>query len=504
MFFPHANTMLPTMKPINRVLRTPLVSAVAALLPVVCGCGYQIDWPDAPARVERSADGETRCYAVGRKGKIDYRQHLVDGRVTRLEFGDSTSGAPEDTVDYTARHDDWPHFLIILDGVPFDTAERLYADGHFRLFEPPRRVVSVYPAMTDLALSKLFGTPPCVAYESRFFDRKRNTMAGGNTDYLEGKNAPWIADVDYAAPQNVAVGTYLNPRPVFDRELREMYRLFRTHNGPFASAYSVGSAGLGTRGGEAAIREYLIQIDRLCERITYERRGKVRFSVTADHGHGLQRCRRVSLKDPLRRAGFNPSDTIKGPKDVVQPEYGLVTFAQFFTESPMEVAAVLDSQSAVDVVSFVVNDGVVVLKKGQRAEIRRGEHGFIYRPVSGDPLGIVPLIETMREAGLVTDNGEINDGQFLRLSADMTYPDALRRLWDCHHQLVQQPADVVVSLKPGFCVGSKFFEFFVGPVASTHGALDKLSSVTFLLTNRATSATAQVLRVGDVVRAIRD
>lgn len=492
------------MKSTGRVLSISVVLAAAALLSSVCGCGYRIDWPDMPKRVERNAEAETRCYAIDSKGRINYRQYLVDGRIVRLEFDDNADGTPEETVDFIAKHDEWPQFLIVLDGVPFDVAERLYAEGRFRLFEPPRRVVSVYPAMTDLALSRLFGTPPCAAYESRYFDRQRNTMAGGNADYIEGKNAPWIADVDYAAPQNVAVGTYLNPHSVFDRELQAMYKLFRTHKGPFASAYSVGSAGLGTRGGEAAIRAYLIQIDRLCERITYERRGRVRFSVTADHGHGLQRCRRISLKDALRKAGFNPSESIKGQKDVVQPEYGLVTFAQFFTSSPAEVAAALDGQSSVDIVSFVENDCIVVLKKGQRAEIRKGAHGFVYRPISGDPLGLVPLIETMREAGLVTEDGEINDGRFLQMSADEAYPDALRRLWDCHHRLVEQPADVVVSLKPGFCVGSKFFDFFVGPVASTHGALDRLSSVTFLLTNRSTSKAAQVLRVGDVVRSIRD
>ncbi len=475
---------------------------VLAALFSLGGCAYRIEWPHAPSPIESGVEGPVRRYAIGSGGKINYVQHLSNGRIQHLEFDDNADGTPEAAVDLAAAYANWPHFLIILDGVPFRVVHQLYEEGRFRLFEPPQPVVSVYPAMTDLALSRLFGTPPCVAYEALWYDRDLGKMAGGNAAYLEGENAPWLRDVDYAAPQDVAVGTYINPPSVFDRELREMHRLFREHPGPFASAYSVGTAGLGTRGGAAAIREYLIEIDRLCERVTYERRGRVRFSITADHGHGLRRCRRVSLKDTLRRAGFTISKTLNGSKDVVQPEYGLVTFAQFFTDAPQDVAAELVRHQAADIVSFAQDDRVIVLKRDQRADILKGESGYFYQPVHGDPLEIEPIIAAMRDRGFVSEDGEIDDREFLRLSVNSTYPDALHRLWECHHTLVRRPADVVVSLKPGFCVGSKFFNFMIGPVASTHGALDSASSVTFLLTNRPTGEIADVLRIGDVVGEI--
>ena len=134
------------------------------------GCGHRIDWPDRPTS-RRTADGLTSLtFRIDRSERPNYIQRLRDGRIVTLEFDDDADGVTDEAVDLTRPIGDFPHFVIVLDGVPFEVVDELRAQGHFRLFGPPERLVSVFPAMTDLALSRLFRTKPCVAAEALFFD----------------------------------------------------------------------------------------------------------------------------------------------------------------------------------------------------------------------------------------------------------------------------------------------------------------------------------------------
>jgi hypothetical protein len=311
--------------------------------------------------------------------------------------------------------------------------------------------------------------------------------------------------VDYHAPQNVAVDTYLHPWSVFSAELRQMWRLFGETSAPLAVAYSVGTAGIGTRQGEQGIRAYLADVDKLCERVTYDRRGKVHFSILADHGQSLQPCQRVSFRKVLTEAGFRVTKSLEKPNDVVVVSYGLITCALFHTDQPRAVASTLVEHPAVDLVMFRDGDGVAVQKRGPTAGtastaiIQQQPGGFVYDTADGDPLGLGTIIDRLRAAGHVASDGTIADGPLLRATAGHEYPDPLHRVWSCFNGLVVKPADVIASLKPDACHGSKFFHFFVAPVASTHGSLRRRGSVTFLLTNALPIPLPDVLRVEDVL-----
>lgn len=462
---------------------------------------YRVHWPDGEVRTVQAGAGDTRrVYTLGGGDRPNYEQILEDGRVRALVFHDGTGAAEQ--VDLRGEQPDWPHFLIILDGVPFDLVQTMYEEGLFRLFAPPVRVVSGFPAMTDVALSKVFHSKSCRGFEAQFYDRAKRALSSGNDVYLSGENAPWQPFVTYCAPQNVAVNTYLSPWSVFSTELGEMDKLFSRTTLPFASAYSVGAAGVGTREGEPGIRAYLTQVNQLCERITYDRRGRVRFSITADHGQGLQQCERVTFDQTLADAGFRVSSSLGKPRDVVVVSYGLVTCAQFYTDQPRPVAGALAGDPAIDLATFREGDRVFILKPDATATIERREAGFVYDATNGDPLELAPIIDRLRAAGHVTADGAIADRPLLAATAQHRYPDPLHRIWTCFDGTVLCPPDVVVSLKADKCHGSKFFHFFVNPVASTHGSLESLSSVTFLLTNTTSSSLPAVLRSEDLLDTI--
>ena len=206
-----------------------LVSMLALTFISVCAVcvRYRPEWPEGTVTTRPAESGTVeKSYAFNSNSKTKYTQHLENGRVTALLFDDNGDSAAEETVNLLGDHPDWPHFLVILDGVPFDVVEAMYNEGHFRLFPPPVRVAAGFPAMTDIAISRIFHTKPCLAGEALYFDRAKNRLSNGDDVYLSGKNAPWLPYVDYAAPQRVAIGTYLDPPSVFSQEMQAMQELF--------------------------------------------------------------------------------------------------------------------------------------------------------------------------------------------------------------------------------------------------------------------------------------
>jgi len=77
------------------------------------------------------------------------------------------------------------HLIICIDGVGFSTISKLRAQGRFKIFNPPARMISTFPSLTNLALSKILepaGASMACGYEESFFDTEANRMRGGILD----------------------------------------------------------------------------------------------------------------------------------------------------------------------------------------------------------------------------------------------------------------------------------------------------------------------------------
>lgn len=494
--------MLLCSSPVAR-LAPPLVF-VLMVLGELSGCAAPPRFPD-PWQV-RFRDGEkVVAFDVRCDEEPDYWQyHGPDGRVRAIAYDDgagSGAGCPGERIELDRIPPaDCPHLIIALDGVPFELVQELYQAGAFPLFYPPAPVIACYPSMTDLALAELFHAPRCLAFQAEYYDRAAGRMAGGSTEYLKGENAPWVAQMSYSGSFWLHLLVYLDPQTVFNHELRRMYEVFQTKDAGHAAAYSVGTAGLGTRGGAAAIREYLHAVNALCERIVYDRRGRVKITLVADHGHNLVENRRVSFKNRLRAAGYRPADRLRKPRDVVVIEYGLVTYADFYTDDPAGVATCLLADAAVAFTCYPEGDAVVVRDATGAARITRGPHGFRYAPEGGDPLWLGPILARLRQDGHISPDGDIDDDALFAVTAAHEYPDPLRRIWLTFHGLVAHPPDLIADLHNGNCHGSGFFARAIGRVASTHGSLNTASSTTFVMSMLGELPGA--LRSSDVLPAL--
>ena len=96
----------------------------------------------------------------------------------------------------------------------------------------------------------------------------------------------------------------------------------------------------------------------------------------------------------------------------------------------------------------------------------------------------------------------IDDRALLAATAEHCYPDPLHRAWWALNGVTQEPADVIASLHNGYGHGDRFFNFMLGGVASTHGSIDRLSSMSFVLTMR--GQLPPIFRVEDALDRLND
>ncbi len=471
--------------------------AVFASMAVVSasGCHKSVTFPGKPVKAPPAgATGETPVgYAIESKDQHDYFEiRDASRRVVRLEFvcNGNTESVELAKVDRAAV----PHIVIALDGVPFQVVEAMWREGHFRLFPAPTRTVGTYPSMTDLCYNELLHTSPSPGLQAKYYDCKKNDIVGGTGNYLSGENSPWEARLDYrfriSAWRNAYAYTY--PWKLFNEELAGMKRVFDEASGPVTKiGYSFVTAGIGTRFGEKGMHDYLEVIERFAQQITYQRRGKVSITLTADHGHNMQAGKWVSFKKYLEGRGWRIRDSISNDNDVATVEFGLVTYAAFNTCKPEKLAVDLMGHETVDLVTYSEGDVVMVIRGTEKARITAGPQkdangrptACRYEPLRGDPLHYGPVIEKLKVAGKVSADGFVNHDACFLETLDHEYPDAPWRIWTGFHYLVSNPANVIASLKDPWFNGSAFFNFMVTDLSS-HGSLNRLNSETFVLSNR--------------------
>ncbi len=474
------------------------------LMAAVAGCSM------APAFPVRPVEAHARLLAfdMDGDGRDDYWQLLNDdGQKVELRFDTDGDGKPDETVrPADLSPSDCLHAIIVLDGVPFEVVTALYDEGWLRLFPRPSRAVSVFPVMTDLALTRVFTKETCLGYEAQYWDRARKRLTDGNWVYLSGANAPWRPRMDYSCSLWLDANSYLNPEALWRDELGGITRAIRRAQTGTVRVYSVATAGLATRRGRDAIVDCLQTVDSLCERLTWERRGRIRFTIFADHGHDLVPAENVDLRSHLEAAGFRWSQRLEDHRSVCSARFGLVSCAVLNTQDPEGVTDALMTHPAVDLAAYPKpsapdNRVIVVRRGGQAAEISRDPAGrFLYRTLEGDPLGLAPIQIALSEAGKLTADGAAADRDWFAATAGHEYPDPLYRIWLAFNGLVRNPADVIVSLKEGYYTGSGFFSAMV-TVASTHGALTQRGSTTFAVSNHV--ALPPELRVEDLATWVR-
>jgi len=482
----------------NKWLWFPLIIST---LTVTINCQSVPDFPEYPQSITLTDhQQQLNSYDLDQNRSPDYFQRQNDfGRIVELRLTSPDHSTQTVFLD-DIPNSDVPHFIIALDGVPFELINQLYQKGLFRLFHPPAKVISCFPSMTDLAFQQIFHSAQPIAYQAKHFDRSSNRMIPGNQIYLSGQNADWINYLDYRCDTILDAVSYVKPNLVFNHELTAMHKLFRRPGADTRIAYTVATAGLATQKGRSGILEHLHTIDRFCQQLVFEHKGRVKITLLADHGHSLFGCQRIQFDQFLQGNNFHMTDQLENPRDVVMVDYGLVAFVAVFTDQPAQLAHVLLNHPAVDFICYPKNQTIVVQNIAGKAVIRHRNQRYSYTIETGDPLQLLPIIEQLRQKNIIDQNGFIDDRALFCATVDHTYPDPLRRIHQAFNGLVQKPADLIVTLKDGFCHVSDAFDIFIDNATSTHGSLNQANSATFIMTML--GPTPQPLRLEDILPAL--
>jgi len=132
------------------------------------------------------------------------------------------------------------------------------------------------------------------------------------------------------------------------------------------------------------------------------------------------------------------------------------------------------------------------------AELAWSHDGRRYRydARDGDPLGLLPVFESLRIAGRLDADGFASDADLFAATSLASFPDPAARIRAWTMNQVRNPADVLVSLKPGYYHGIESFRHIVN-LAGTHGGLESGSLGFAMGTYRLAPAT----RLSDLIPA---
>ena len=451
-----------------------------------------------PTKTLRETNGIS-WYDVNRDGKAEFG--VGRGEVLYDDDQDGAADRAYRLSDY--RNEEVSHLIILLDSIPYQVVAERYARGEFRYFSAPVKVIPVFPTLTEVCYTRVLGAPALGGFTDQYFDVRKNAIRSEMWERLRGWREPWERRLGYHAGYFEALWTYLSPGRWLPVEMERIHRALDASPDRVTIVYAVSASGMACKYGRAGMEKTLDEANRLCLQLLYERRGAIKITMMADHGHNLAPSRSATpqIERALRRAGFRPRTNLKKAEDVVIELSALVNYVGLRTKSAEAVAKACVAAREVEFAIYLSGSRVIVRDARGEAAIDCRGGAFKYEQVTRDVLGYQDVVDELRRRGKVSADGYVADRDWFDATANHQYPDAPRRLWDALHGLVVSPPDVLLTLKRGWHSGEAALEGFI-TMKSTHGSLDQINSATFVMTM--TGTLPRVLRGGDVMEALRE
>jgi hypothetical protein len=387
--------------------------------------------------------------------------------------------------------------LLCLDGVPYEVLKAAKGKGLFDIFSEPSRLLSPFPTMTNVALSRMLGATAPLGYESLYFDKCARELRGGVRKYIGWRTpdkvpSSYMDELDYQEPLPFEFLVYVAPETIWRADMKRFHERFRRapqHRDFFA--FLKGTDGLMHIRGPKRLTVALQSLDKILKNIHDYCGNETEIVLFSDHGMNLEENQRVNLQTHLRRNGYSVSNNLRAGdrRGVSVPAFGLCSYAALYCVDEEAAAEVADSLVNLEGVDFSLHrEGEqAIMVKGTRgaARIHRrvGEEATAYRyeQITGDPLELASVINQLREDRLLDQNGYASDQAWYEQTTSHIYPDAVANLFlSLHAPRVGHTADVLLSLRDGYYYGDSLFSR-LARLAATHGNALRASSTAFLM-----------------------
>jgi hypothetical protein len=475
------------------------LTRILALCVLLTGCAApsgRLVFPDAP--MEKTADCD--WYDIHHTGHREFGvAYDGAGRVDRLLYCGSDGKVKSEyrLADYA--NERVPHVILLLDSLPFETVRERYDAGDFRWFDPPQKMIAPFPSLTEVCYSDVLHAPPLPGMVDGYYDPRDQAQHPDLLRRAMGYREPWERRLDFIISFLGQGLSFIHPDEWFASELEQARLAVEGAPTRVSVIYIASAASMVCAHGKPGAEKVLDGAKRLCLQMLYERRGAIKISMMADHGHNYMRSKNFSLADMLKEAGFHPADRIDAENDCVVEFSALVTCGGVHTRHPAEVAAALCGHEQVEVAIYQQGDrSIIRTARGTAAVECRGQK-LRYLPIDADVLGYGPLIERLKAEGVMDADGFADDDVWFRRTLDHPWPNAPRRVWDALHGRFISPPDVILSMKDGYYSGYEGYEHFVN-MESTHGGLNQVNSATFVMTM--TGRLHEAVRHEDVIGKI--
>lgn len=413
--------------------------------------------------------------------------------------------------------------IIAVDAIPYRVVKSLMQAKQerpavFSGMHPPIALINAFPANSDLAWTAIlepFGIARPEGYEARYFDQKKKTVIGG--DSLIEPHSPWKDFFDWRL-KGVVTGAiaYGWPKKFSIKEFKTGLDAFLHSSKPIFSIYIISTDGVGHIHGPQAQRTVLKTIARGLARFRKEHPDRHFHTVIlSDHGMAGDgkplKNTWTDVRQAIRAAGFHLRQTQKKPEDVVMIPYGLLSSFVIYShpEKSTALARAVVQVAGIDLCVTAEKSSWMVHNAKGRARIdrryRNGHYQWRYQVHDADPLSYLSVIKRLQRPTAFGKASWFADDLWLRQTRHHYYPDALYRISRAF-SLVKNPASVVCSVAPGHMFGALTTEYVarmtIGRLRWTHGALDRQSSLGFVLHDLPNGPRGDVVRFNRALKPL--
>lgn len=398
-----------------------------------------------------------------------------------------------------------------VDGVPFSAVQAAMAQGAFSADRwNAAKVISIFPATSDAAWTRMFHTCPIEGYEYEYYDSRSDQLvhaglAGTALHVLPHlfpgfpSSPPYFDGFDFKGSGYFhPVGAYLDPQKDYGDTLDQMFSMLegRAETQSEFTGYILNLDVMGHIQESAGLTEALVQLGKRIERFKESHPERTfLFTLFSDHGMDFVPVAKtgfVRMDQELEGLGVTAVEHLQGRRNslslsAIPVVHTRVTYVSLHTvpENAEEVAQRVSLSGPTDVSVFRTQRG----EFGAYAEGKKAL-SFSYNPTTHQYH--IDCISDLRRFGLeiacdpLKNELILGEPEAFDQTVSSPYPDLFYRIrTGLTTTGVQFPAEVIVSFRHGYAsIGFEVPGGHDGLASSYsfHGALDGAGSVGMLLT----------------------
>ncbi|MEZ0230950.1 MAG: hypothetical protein ACAI25_20190 [Planctomycetota bacterium] len=372
--------------------------------------------------------------------------------------------------------------VLCLDGLAHRVVADLQQQGKFRDFHPASRMVGTFPSLSNTGWSGLLDLGPEPGYQSYYFSNELNKGVGGNAEEMAGTR--YEKRMHHRIHGLISHGlSYVAPFLAAKSHMKTLIRECADHDSSTtAFAYSLETDSLSHMRGRERLEELLEVLESELQTLKDDFRARngrdLEIAIVSDHGHTLSEGKIVAMEKHLESRGWESKKAITGPKDVAFKLAGILSAIAIHCQ-PQSSPDLARDAAACDGVDLCAraesaSEFVLVSSAGEaRFQYNAADDTYRYAGGVADPIGYSAIWKQLSAAGKLDRNGFARQAAVFEATKDHAYPNALARVRHGLTDLVKSPAQVLVSLKPGYEAGMGFVKLAASLVGrnGTHGAL---------------------------------